>query len=112
MKRDFIRPGKPTENGYIESFNGRLRDECLNVNQFLSLADAKQKNEAWRQDYNSHRPHGSLGHLTPAKYVARYDKQTTSEATNFQYRMVYKRVQRQLPENYNFSLFQIWGSLR
>ena len=82
VKLDFTHPGKPMENGHIESFNGRLRDECLNVNQFLSLADAKQKIEAWRQDYNRHRPHGSLGHLTPAEYVARYDKQTTSEATN------------------------------
>jgi len=85
VKLDFIRPGKPTENGYIESFNGRLRDECLNVNQFLSLADARQKIEDWRQDYNHHRPHGSLGHLTPVEFVARYDKQATSEATNFQY---------------------------
>ena len=85
VKLDFIRPGKPTENGYIESFNGRLRDECLNVNQFLSLADAKEKIEAWRQDYNHHRPHGSLGHLTPVEFVARYDKQATSEATIFQY---------------------------
>ena len=85
MKLDFIHPGKPTENGYIESFNGRLRDECLNVNQFLSLADAKEKIEAWRQDYNHHRPHGSLGHVTPVEFVARYDKLATSEATIFQY---------------------------
>jgi len=81
----FIRPGKPTENGYIESFNGRLRDECLNVNQFLSLADAKQKIEAWRQDYNHHRSHGTLGHLTPTEFVARHDQKATSEATQFQY---------------------------
>jgi len=78
VKLDFIRPGKPTENGYIESFNGRLRDECLNVNQFLSLADAKRKIEAWRQDYNHHRPHGSLEHLTPAEYVDRYDEEAVS----------------------------------
>jgi len=80
---DFIHPGKPAENGYIVSFNGRLRDECLNVNQFLSLADAKQMVETWRQDYNHHRPHGSLGHLTPVEYVARFDKQATSKVKIF-----------------------------
>lgn len=66
---DFTRPGKPTDNSYIESFNGRLRDECLNVHQFTDLADAKQRVEAWRIDYNEVRPHGSLGHLTPREYV-------------------------------------------
>ena len=68
VQLDFTRPGKPTDNGYIESFNGKLRDECLNVNQFLSLADAQQQIEAWRQEYNTVRPHSSLGHLTPAQY--------------------------------------------
>ncbi len=53
---DFIRPGKPTDNGHIESFNGRLRDECLNVHQSLSLAHAKVVIEAWRLDYNEDRP--------------------------------------------------------
>jgi putative transposase len=62
---DFIHPGKPVQNAYIESFNGRLRDECLNVHQFVSLADAREKIEAWRRDDNQHRPHGSLGYLTP-----------------------------------------------
>ena len=52
VKLDFIRPGKPTENGHIESFNGRLRDECLNVNQFATIDDAREKLEAWRDDYN------------------------------------------------------------
>ena len=66
---DFIRPGKPVENAYIESFNGRLRDECLNVHQFVSLDDARQKIEAWRLDYNQQRPHSALGHLTPSEYV-------------------------------------------
>jgi putative transposase len=69
VKLDFIRPGKPVENGHIESFNGRLRDECLNTHQFLSIEDAKQKIEAWRTDYNLVRPHSSLGHLTPCEYV-------------------------------------------
>jgi putative transposase len=70
VQLDFIRPGKPVENAFIESFNGRLRDECLNVHQFLSVADAQAKIEAWRLDYNQHRPHGSLGHLTPDEFVA------------------------------------------
>ena len=62
---DFIRPGKPSENGYIESFNGKLRDECLNANQFLTIADARSKIEAWRVDYNLHRPRSALGQLSP-----------------------------------------------
>ena len=65
---DFTRPGKPTDNGHIESFNGRLRDEFLNVHQFASLADVRTRLEAWRVDYNEHRPHGSLGHLTPGEF--------------------------------------------
>lgn len=69
VKLDFIRPGKPVENAFIESFNGRLRDECLNVNEFLSLNDARVKLEAWRRDYNECRPHGSLGQLTPSEYA-------------------------------------------
>ena len=69
VKLDFIRPGKPMENGHIESFNGRLRDECLNVMQFMSLEDARAKIEAWRVDYNQRRPHSSLGHLTPSEFV-------------------------------------------
>ena len=66
---DFIRPGKPTENGYIESFNGRLRDECLNVELFWSVEDARQKLEKWRLDYNHHRPHSSLANLPPAAFA-------------------------------------------
>ena len=66
----FIRPGKPVENGYIESFNGRLRDECLNLHLFFGLEDARQKLETWRMDYNTNRPHRSLGQMTPMEYVA------------------------------------------
>ena len=71
VKLDFIRPGKPTQNAYIESFNGRLRDECLNTTIFDSVTDATAKLEAWRQDYNHRRPHSALGDLTPAEYAAR-----------------------------------------
>ena len=60
IKLDFIRPGKPVENGYIESFNGRLRDELLNTELFCTLAEAKEKLEAWRLDYNTQRPHRPL----------------------------------------------------
>jgi len=65
----FSRPGKPTDNPYIESFNGSLRDECLNLHWFLLLDDARQKIEAWRSEYNGFRPHGSLGDLTPNEYL-------------------------------------------
>ena len=79
---DFIRPGKPVENGFIESFNGRLRDECPNANQFLSINDARCKIEAWWKDYNHHRPHSSLGRLIPSEFI-RQDQQRTDEAANF-----------------------------
>jgi putative transposase len=67
---DFSRPGKPTDNAFVESFNGRLRDECLNAHWFLSLADARAKIEAWRRFYNESRPHTSLGWMTPSEYAA------------------------------------------
>jgi len=69
VKLTFIRPGKPTENAYIESFNGRFRDECLNENWFLSLEHARRIIEKWRIDYNSERPHSSLGDLTPEEFI-------------------------------------------
>jgi len=69
VKLDFIRPGKPMENGFIESFNGRLRDECLNAELFSDLLDARKKLEAWRRDYNEHRPHSSIGNLTPTEFA-------------------------------------------
>ena len=64
---DYSRPGKPTDNPFIESFNGSFRDECLNINWFLSLEDANKKIEAWRKDYNNFRPHSSLKGKTPAE---------------------------------------------
>jgi putative transposase len=83
VQLDFIRPGKPVENAFIESFNGRLRDECLNVHQFTSIDDAKTKIEAWRVDYNQRRPHGSLGHLTPNEYALQGQKSPTAESVFF-----------------------------
>ncbi len=70
IRLDFIRPGKPQENGFIESFNGKFRDECLNEHWFLSLEDARRTIEEWRIDYNENRPHSSLGNLTPKEFAA------------------------------------------
>ncbi len=67
----YIAPGKPTQNGFIESFNGRLRDECLNEHLFMNLKEATEIIEAWRIDYNTARPHTSLGGLTPAEFATR-----------------------------------------
>jgi putative transposase len=70
VRIDFSRPGKPTDNCHIETFNGSFRDECLNVNWFASLAEAKVLIEAWRRDYNESRPHSALKNLTPSEFVA------------------------------------------
>jgi putative transposase len=67
----FIRPGKPVDNAFIESFNGRFRDECLNENWFVDLDDARTKIETWRIDYNKVRPHSALGNRTPGEHTAR-----------------------------------------
>ena len=80
VQLDFIRPGKPVENACIESCNGRLRDECLNVHQFASLAEAQTLIEAWRIDYTQRRPHSSLGHLPPNEFVAQCQGQSIVEA--------------------------------
>ena len=66
---DFSRPGKPTDNAFIESFNGSFRDECLNAHWFLSLDDACEKIESWRNDYNHFRPHSSIGDAAPAVFA-------------------------------------------
>ena len=69
VKLDFIRPGRPVQNGYIESFNGRLRDECLNGEVFFHLTDAREKLERWRRDYNQKRPHSALDDRTPEEFA-------------------------------------------
>jgi len=78
VKLNFIRPGKPIENAYAESFIGRLRDECLNENWFISLKHARGIIESWRIDYNEGRPHTSLGGLTPREYVENTGKILTA----------------------------------
>jgi len=75
---DFIRPGKPVENGFIESFNGRLRDECLNVHVFFTLDDVREKLTRWQEDYNHRRPHSSLQDETPAAFAPRWVMTTES----------------------------------
>lgn len=71
---DFCRPGKPTDNALIESFNGSFRDECLNTNWFLSIADAREKISCWRKEYNSFRPHSSLRNMTPDQFRKKHLK--------------------------------------
>ena len=75
VKLDYTRPGKPTDNGLIESFNGRLRDEFLNVTEFITMHDLRTKLGIWQEDYNHCRPHCSLGHLTPREFVKTWSGQ-------------------------------------
>ena len=77
---DLIRPGRPVENAFIESFNASLRKECLNSHWFQTLEEAKQKIEEWRKEYNRVRPHSSLGNLTPREYADHHPNQEASEA--------------------------------
>ena len=83
VKLEFSRPGKPTDNAFIESFNGRLRQECLNQNWFTSLAEARQTVEAWRRDYNEYRPHSSLDQKTPSEFVAGWQQTRTDPKAGF-----------------------------
>lgn len=76
VKLFFITPGKPVENMYMESFNGRLRDECLNEHWFMSLDHARKITEEWRIDYNTERPHSSLDNLTPEEFIQKLKEKT------------------------------------
>ena len=83
----FITPGEPTENPFIESFNGKFRDECLSMNWFLDIRHAKEVIERWRIEYNTERPHSSLDYLTPSEFVAKLNGKTggiSLEDTNLQ----------------------------
>jgi len=87
VQLDFIRPGRPVENSYIESFNGRLRDECLNVEVFFTIVDVREKLERWRMDYNQVRPHSALDDQSPRAFAATWVENsarasTTSPANN------------------------------
>jgi putative transposase len=84
VKLHFIDPGKPTQNGKIESFNGRLRDEVLNEHWFISLDQMRETVEAWRIRYNTHRPHGSLKYLTPAEFARRHRERVLNTTPQFE----------------------------
>ena len=77
----FIEPGSPWQNAYVESFNGRLRDELLDVEQFSCLTEAVVVIEDWRQDYNAHRPHSALGNQAPSAFASGWRVRTTEPAT-------------------------------
>jgi len=82
LRLSFIQPGKPQQNAYIESFNGKFRDECLNEHWFLSMRHARDVIETWRQEYNDERPHSSLGYLTPNRFAESFltaDSMSTSD---------------------------------
>ena len=87
VKLQFIRPGKPVENAFIESFNGKCRDEFLNEHLFLSLEQARIETEIWRLDYNRERPHSALGNLTPEVY-AKQQRVSHRETTNLRLSLV------------------------
>jgi putative transposase len=84
VRIEFTRPGKPTDNGHIESFNGKVRDECLNQNIFLSLAAARDSLERWRQDYNRERPHSALNWMSPEEYRKQHQPYYKAGFTNSQ----------------------------
>lgn len=77
---DFSRPGKPSDNAFIEAFNSRFRQECLNQHWFLSLDDARNKIEAWRKEYNSERPHSALDYQTPDEFISQIEQRSTTAA--------------------------------
>jgi transposase InsO family protein len=81
VRLQFIEPGKPIQNAYIESFNARLREECLNEHVFVSLDDARSKIEKWRVEYNRERPHSSLGNLTPEEFATKHQMSSATART-------------------------------
>lgn len=81
VQLDFIRPGRPVENSYIESFNGRLRDECFNVEVFFTIVDVREKLERWRDDYNQVRPHSALNDQSPQNFARTWAPSTASAST-------------------------------
>jgi putative transposase len=82
VKLRFIQPGKPVQNAYIESFNGKFREECLSEHVFVSLHSAQEIIESWRRDYNTNRPHSSLNNMTPEEFLAAFNRTQQTEITN------------------------------
>ena len=79
VRLHYIETGKPTQNAFIESFNGRLRDECLNQHWFNDLNEARRIIEAWRIDYNTQRPHSALGYMTPMEFKIKYEQKLKND---------------------------------
>ena len=88
VRLDFISPGKPVENAFIESFNASLRKECLNVHWFQTIEEARQRIEQWRKEYNGFRPHSSLDNLTPEEYALKHEEEGTSKTKNLTLQVV------------------------
>lgn len=82
VKLHFIDPGRPVQNAFIESFNGKLRDECLNLHWFVSLEEARRIIKLWRIDYNTTRPHSSLGYMTPEAFRLSFEKKLENDKIN------------------------------
>jgi len=82
VKLHYIDPGRPVQNAYIESFNGKLRDECLNQQWFVSLEEARRIIELWRLDYNTARPHSSLGYMTPEAFRSSFKQMLENDKIN------------------------------
>lgn len=95
---EYITPGRPTQNGYIESFNGKLRDECLNLNCLRNLNDARERIGGWREHYNSSRPHSALGYLTPVQFALKWSLALTRTAAPAELALA---VQRAAPRTKN-----------
>jgi putative transposase len=85
VRLDFTRPGKPTDNGLVESFNGRLRDELLNQTVFADILDAQKKIESWQSEYNELRPHSSIGNRSPSEYLREYAKNRAEAHQDFKH---------------------------
>lgn len=84
----FIDPGKPIQNAYIESFNGKFREECLAEHWFKNIYEARDVIESWRIEYNTERPHSSLGNLTPSEYAQKLSQETTQNSARLTLRLV------------------------
>ena len=82
VKLHFIDPGRPAQNAFIESFNGKLRDECLNQHWFVSLEEARRIIKSWRMDYNTARPHSSLGYMTPEAFRLSFEQKLENDKIN------------------------------
>jgi len=88
IKHIFIEPGKPIQNAYIESFNGKFREECLSENWFKNLYEARETTAKWRNDYNHIRPHSSLGNLTPSEFARKLELENTQNSARLTFNLV------------------------